>query len=225
MLRRMTASALSRLVWLRRLRARLYRHLHRTRIQRTGTAHRLDLGDALLDRCQIELSGPGHTLLIEPGARLWDVTLRLIGQNHTCVIGAGARLRGGHFLIEDSGGRLEIGSGTTMITPMVVCSEGGTLRVGRDCLIAYGLDLRNSDGHSVLDAATRQRVNPPADTIIADHVWLGNNCQVLKGVTIGAHSIAAARSVITKNVPPHTLVAGVPAKVIREGVDWDPRRL
>ncbi len=99
MLRRMTASALSRLVWLRRLRARLYRHLHRTRIQRTGTAHRLDLGDALLDRCQIELSGPGHTLLIEPGARLWDVTLRLIGQNHTCVIGAGARLRGGPFLI------------------------------------------------------------------------------------------------------------------------------
>jgi acetyltransferase-like isoleucine patch superfamily enzyme len=221
----MTAASLARLAWLRRLRAHLYRRLHRTRIRRAGTGHRLDLGDALLHRCQIELSGSGHTLILGPGARLWDVTLRLVGEKHTCIIGSGARLRGGHFLIEDHSGRLEIGANTTLITPMVVCSEGGAIRVGSDCLVAYGLDLRNSDGHSVLDAATRRRVNPPADTTIADHVWLGNNCQVLKGVTVGTHSIAAARSVITKNVPPHTLVAGVPAKVIREGVDWDHRRL
>ena len=216
--------ALARIVWLRRFRAHLYRRLHRTRIHRAGTAHRIELNDALLHRCNIELSGPGHTLIVEPGARLWDVTIRLIGANHTVVIGAHARLRGGHFLVEDRSGRLEIGANTTMFAPMTVCSEGGAIHVGRYCLIAYGLDLRNSDGHSVLDAATRQRVNPPADTRIDDHVWLGNNCQVLKGVTIGAHSIAAARSVITKNVPPHTLVGGIPAKVIRENVDWDPRR-
>jgi len=221
----MPLASLARSPALRRLRAQLYRRLHRTHIARRGPAQRLELNDSLLDRCHLELSGPGHTLIIEPGARLRDVTLRLIGENHTCVIGAGARLRGGHFLLEDAGGRLEIGAETTMFAPMVVVSEGGSIRVGRQCLVAYGLDLRNSDGHSVLDATTRDRVNPPADTTIADHVWLGNNCQVLKGVTIGTHSIAAARSVITKSVPPHTLVAGVPAKVIREGVDWDPRRL
>jgi acetyltransferase-like isoleucine patch superfamily enzyme len=221
----MTASALARLVWLRRLRARLYRSLYRTRIRRSGTGHRIELNDALLHRCDVEISGPGHTLIIEPGARLWDVTLRLIGENHTVVIGSGARLRGGHFLVEDRGGRLEIGGNTTVFTPMVVCSEGGTIRIGCDCLIAYGLDLRNSDGHSVLDATTRQRVNLPADTTIADHVWIGNNCQLMKGVTIGTHSIVAARAVVTKDVPPNTLAAGLPAKVIRENVDWDPQRL
>jgi acetyltransferase-like isoleucine patch superfamily enzyme len=221
----MIKTVFARQAWLRRLRARLYRRWRSTRIRQSGTGQRLELGDALLDRCALELSGPGHTVIIEAGARLWDVTLRLIGENHTCVIGAGVRLRGGHFLLEDRGGRLEIGADTTMFSPMVVVSEGGTIRVGRDCLAAYGLDLRNSDGHSVLDAATRQRVNPPADTTIGDHVWLGNNCQVMKGVTVGAHSIGAARAVITKDVPPHTLVAGVPARVIREGVDWDPQRL
>lgn len=221
----MTASALARLVWLRRLRARLFRLTHRTRIRRSGTGQRVELNDALLHRCDLELSGPGHTLIIEPGARLWDVTLRLIGENHTVVIGSGARMRGGHFLVEDRGGRLEIGVNTTLFTPMIVCSEGGAIRIGRDCLVAYGLDLRNSDGHSVLDATTRQRVNPPADTTIADHVWLGNNCQVMKGVTIGTHSIIAARAVVTKDVPPHTLAAGLPAKVLRENVDWDPQRL
>jgi acetyltransferase-like isoleucine patch superfamily enzyme len=185
----------------------------------------MELNDALLHRCSVELGGANQTLIIEPGARLWEVTLRLIGEGNTCRIGAHTRLRGGHFLLEDKGSRLEIGTGTTMFTPMVVVSEGGSVRIGDDCLVAYGLDLRNSDGHSVLDAATRQRVNPPADSAIGNHVWLGNNCQVLKGVNIGDHSIAAARSVITKNVPPHTLVAGVPARPIREGVDWDHRRL
>jgi acetyltransferase-like isoleucine patch superfamily enzyme len=221
----MTASALARLIWLRRLRAVVYRYLHRTRIRCSGTNRRMELNDALLHRCDVEISGSGHTLIVEPGARLWDVALRLIGENHTVIIGSGARLRGGHFLVEDRGGRLEIGGNTTMFAPMVVCSEGGAIRIGRDCLIAYGLDLRNSDGHSVLDATTRQRVNLPADTIIADHVWLGNNCQVMKGVTVGTHSIVAARAVVTKNVPAHTLAAGLPAKVIRENVDWDPQRL
>jgi acetyltransferase-like isoleucine patch superfamily enzyme len=221
----MTASALARIAWLRRLRALLFRLTHHTRIRRSGTGQRLELNDALLHRCNIELSGPGHTVIIEPGARLWDVTLSLIGENHTVRIGSGARLRGGHFLVEDRGGRLDIGDNTTVFTPMVVCSEGGAIRIGRDCLIAYGLDLRNSDGHSVLDTTTRQRVNPAADTAIADNVWVGNNCQIMKGVTIGAHSVVAARAVVTKNVPPHSLAAGLPAKIIRENVDWDPRRL
>ncbi len=221
----MTASALARLVWLRRLRARLFRLTHRTRIRRSGTGQRVELNDALLHRCDIELSGPGHTLVIEPGARLWDVTLRLIGENHTVIIGSHARLRGGHFLVEDRGGRLEVGGNTTMFTPMVVCSEGGAIRIGRDCLVAYGADIRNSDGHSVLDATTRQRVNPAADTTLSDHVWIGNNCQIMKGVTIGTHSIVASRAVVTKDVPPHTLAAGLPAKILRENVDWDPQRL
>jgi acetyltransferase-like isoleucine patch superfamily enzyme len=221
----MSAHSSARFVRLRRFRAFLYRRLHRTRIRRTGTNSRWELNDALLQRCDIELSGPGHTLIVESGARLWGVTLRLIGENNTVVIGPHARLRGGHFLVEDRGGRIEIGASTTMFSPMVVCSEGGSIRIGRDCLIAYGLDVRNSDGHSVLDATTRQRVNPAADTTIADHVWIGNNCQIMKGVTVGTHSIVASRAVVTKEIPPHTLAAGLPAKIIRENVDWDPRRL
>jgi len=221
----MASSALARLVWLRRLRARFFRARHGTRIHTSGTSHHIELNDALLDGCQLEISGAGHTLIIEPGARLWNVTLRLIGENNTLVIGSYARLRGGHYLVEDRGGRIEIGANTTAFSPMAICSEGGSIHIGRDCLVAYGLDIRNSDGHSLLDGATGQRINPPADVRISDHVWLGNNCQVLKGVTLGAHSVAAARSVITKNVPASTLVAGVPAKAIRDGINWDSRRL
>ncbi len=55
-----------------------------------------------------------------------------------------------------------------------------------------------------------------APIVIADKVWLGMNVTVLKGVTIGEGSVVAAGSIVTKNVPPWTLVAGNPARIIRE---------
>lgn len=52
--------------------------------------------------------------------------------------------------------------------------------------------------------------------IIGDDIWIGANAVVLPGVSIGNHSVVAAGAVVTKDVPPHTLVAGIPAKIIKE---------
>ncbi|MBP5776297.1 MAG: acyltransferase [Prevotella sp.] len=51
---------------------------------------------------------------------------------------------------------------------------------------------------------------------IGDDIWIGANAVVLPGVTIGHHSVVAAGAVVTKDVPPHSLVVGVPAKVIKQ---------
>ena len=51
---------------------------------------------------------------------------------------------------------------------------------------------------------------------IEDDVWVGANAVILPGVTIGEHCVVAAGAVVTKDVPPHSLVAGVPAKVIKQ---------
>ena len=51
---------------------------------------------------------------------------------------------------------------------------------------------------------------------IEDDVWVGANAVILPGVTIGKHCVVAAGAVVTKDVPPHSLVAGVPAKVIKQ---------
>ena len=51
--------------------------------------------------------------------------------------------------------------------------------------------------------------------VIDDDVWIGANAVVLPGVTIGKHSVVAAGAIVTKDVPPHSLVAGVPAKIIK----------
>ena len=52
--------------------------------------------------------------------------------------------------------------------------------------------------------------------ILGDDIWIGANAVVLPGVSIGNHSVVAAGAVVTKDVPPHSLVAGVPAKIIKQ---------
>ena len=61
----------------------------------------------------------------------------------------------------------------------------------------------------------QQGVSTKAVTI-NDDVWIGANAVVLPGVTRGTHSVVAAGAVVSKDVPPYTIVAGVPAKVIKQ---------
>lgn len=52
--------------------------------------------------------------------------------------------------------------------------------------------------------------------VIGNDIWVGANAVILPGITIGDHSVIAAGAIVTKDVPPHSLVAGVPAKVIKQ---------
>jgi serine acetyltransferase len=96
---------------------------------------------------------------------------------------------------------------------------GSAVRIGRHCLLAAGVQVFDLDGHP-LDAADRRagRPTPAADVHpveIGDDAWVGSGALILKGVTIGERSIVAARSVVTRDVPPDVVVAGNPARVVR----------
>jgi len=60
-----------------------------------------------------------------------------------------------------------------------------------------------------------------SDILIEDHVWVGANVIILQGVTIGAGSVVSANSVVTKDVSPYSIVAGIPAKKIKEREIFD----
>ena len=87
--------------------------------------------------------------------------------------------------------------------------------------IAEGVVIRDSDSHPIIinDCPISPDVSAPI--VIEDHVWIGMRAIVLRGVTIGEGSIVAAGSVVSRNVPPHCLVSGVPAKVIATNVSWN----
>lgn len=97
---------------------------------------------------------------------------------------------------------------------------GKAVKIGNDCLLASGVHCFDMDGHP-LDAAQRRSGMPtPIDNIkpisIGNDVWIGHSAIIMKGVTIHDRAIIGARSVVAKDVPPDTIVAGNPARVIAQ---------
>ena len=92
----------------------------------------------------------------------------------------------------------------------------GPVDIGSHVNLAQGITV-SALNHNFSDASKRideQGVSTTPVTI-EDDVWIGANAVILPGVTIGEHCVVAAGAVVTKDVPPHSLVAGVPAKVIK----------
>ena len=86
-------------------------------------------------------------------------------------------------------------------------------------MIAEGVDIWNSDTHVI--SINGKKLESYKPIVFKDHVWLGKNVTVLKGVTIGENSIVGMRSVVTHDIRPGTVNAGVPAKELMDGANWD----
>ncbi|HEY4247241.1 MAG TPA: acyltransferase [Lacunisphaera sp.] len=209
---------------MKRLRGWWLRHTPGSDVSVAGENHRVIWSDSRLNHCRVEISGKNNRLEIGEGAILWNVKIQLTGSNLFCRIGARTCIRGGTFVVTDDNSRLEIGDATTMTRPVIVAQGGARVILGQDCMVAYGSDIRCSDGHCLIDAVSGDTLNPAADVVIGNHVWIGIHSQILKGLTIADHAIVAARSVVTRSVTGGTVVGGNPAKTIRTGVTWDRRQ-
>ena len=106
------------------------------------------------------------------------------------------------------GDHTRIGLHNTIIGPVII---------GSHVNLAQGITITalNHNFENSKKRIDEQGVSTSA-VVIEDDIWIGANAVVLPGVTIGHHSVVAAGAVVTKDVPPHSLVAGVPAKVIKQ---------
>ena len=119
----------------------------------------------------------------------------------------------GSFIRVLGNGVLTTGSGFINENVQIICGEN--IYIGDSCNIGRDVIIRDYDGH-LIDA--EERISAPIK--IGNHVWIGQRAIILKGVTIGDGAVIAAGAIVTKDVPARTLAAGVPARVIRENVDW-----
>lgn len=112
---------------------------------------------------------------------------------------------------------LYLGDGTTLGDRyFIICTQ--SVEFGKHIMASANLFV--SDCHHIYEDTEIPPALLPATTgrpvRIEDHVWIGINCCILEGVTIGRHAVVAANSVVKEDVPPYTLVAGAPAKVKKE---------
>lgn len=163
----------------------------------------------------------------------FDILKYAPNSKHHITIGKDCILRC-QLVFESSMGNISIGDGTYIGGNTKIISSA-SVKIGNHVTIAWNVTIYDHDSHShdhhqrVIDQSRQLKdwptgnfiaskdwsVVPKAAINICDHAWIGFDAVILKGVTIGEGAIVGARSVIARDVAPWTVVAGNPARFIR----------
>jgi acetyltransferase-like isoleucine patch superfamily enzyme len=170
----------------------------------------------------INIIGEGNILKFSKTSDLVDLSLEIKGNNNSIIIEEGVRIGGGKIVIEENNSRLFIGKKTTIESNILIglTENDQLIHIGEDCMISDNVQIRNGDSHSIIDIENGSRINPSKSILIGNHVWVGSNTIILKGVEIGDNSIIGIQSVVTKKIAKNSIYAGIPAKKIRDGITW-----
>lgn len=134
----------------------------------------------------------------------------------------------GELLVFAHGGEINIGENTYVGSGSRIWS-GEHISIGNNVLVSHNVNIIDTNSHEVdhieraasvkslyqVGHSTQKGNVITAAIVIKDYVWINFNASILKGVTIGEGAIIAAGAVVTKDVPPFTLVAGNPAVEVK----------
>jgi acetyltransferase-like isoleucine patch superfamily enzyme len=157
----------------------------------------------------------GYNTIIEDGAEINCLSLQGIKLGNRVTIGKYAIIRPSNIYGGPIGEGLTMGDNSN-IGPYNYIGCSGKITIGNNVMLAPRVSIY-AENH-VFDhpeILIRDQGVEKKEVIIEDDCWLAANSIILAGVTIGKGSVVAAGSVVTENVPPYSVVAGVPAKFIK----------
>lgn len=97
------------------------------------------------------------------------------------------------------------------------CTVIGPVHIGNHVMLAQHIVVSGlNHGYERIDIPSSEQKTTTALITIMDEVWIGANCVITAGVTIGKHAVIGAGSIVTKDIPPYTVAVGNPAKVVKQ---------
>lgn len=174
----------------------------------------------------IQFRGNNNTLIIENGAVLLNSIVRITGNNNRVVLKKHSYVSGVEIFIEDKNCIVEVGENTFIgrNTHLACTEDHSSIIIGDKCMISASCQIRTGDSHSIVDL-NGKRLNPASSVLINSHCWLGEGCKILKGVCLSENTIVSTGAIVTQSFGSNCLLAGIPAKVIKENINWDEKRL
>lgn len=193
-----------------------------------GKNNKIKRHGSILRSVQFEIFGNDNSILIGDKCIAKDLKIHIRGNNNLIEIHDDSRFNGASDIwIEDNRCHLSIGQKCTFEgVHLALTEDDSKIEIGEDCMFAYNIEVRTGDSHSVIDNKSNKRINEAKNVKIENHVWIASHTLILKGSTIGSHSVVAAGSIVTKSFQEvGSILAGNPAKIVRQGVTWTRDRL
>ena len=156
------------------------------------------------------------------GSRLRLDGLAFVGPRCSLEVAKGATLELGRWSWVGHGCKIRSHEGTVSIGAKSVLGQECTISsfqhvsIGRECVIADRVMLIDFDhGMVEVDRPIRLQGIYKRDVRVGNNVWIGYGACILRGVTIGDNAVIGTSAVVTRDVPPNAVVAGVPARILR----------
>lgn len=180
-------------------------------------------------RIRKSVIGRNNTMSVGKGACLDRVSVKIQGSNNQIIIGDNTIIgRGCRLYVFGNNCSLKIGNKCSFNhDDEILCQEDhAQIIIGNDCMFSHHINIRTSDAHAVYDSVTNKRVNKAKDIRIGDHVWVTAYCIIQKGSNIGNGCIIGTCSIVNhkigiSEIPCNAVIAGQPARVVKENVLWD----
>lgn len=174
-------------------------------------------------RIRIFNKGKGNIFMSGKNARCSNLFIEIRGNNNSIVIGDNVSIRKNcHFSINGNDSKNVVGENCSMTSFVhLECNENEqSIIIGKDCMFSNHIHIRTNDSHPIYTKGTNSRINPPKSVNIGNHVWLGASVTILKGVHIDDGSIVGAHSIVTHDIPANMIAVGIPARIVKENVEW-----
>ena len=188
---------------------------------------RIETGLSYLRGCKIINHGKNNTLVVGDFSRLQGCTITISGSNNVIQIGDRCMCNQACFCIEDDNNTIRLDDRTLLCGKIELAAiEGTSIEIGKECLFSSNIDIRTGDSHSLLQKGTGTRINPSKSIRIGDHVWVGRSVTILKGTTVPENCMVGAASLLCKAyVKPNCVLAGVPAREVKQDIEWIGERI
>ena len=202
-----------------------YNCLNMFRIKK-GKGNEIIAPCALLKNVNIHISGTNNKIIIDDFTTLRNSDIYIHGNNNVIRFGKWTSFWNSEICTEDDGNEVSIGTHTKILgQTRLAAIEGTKIIIGDECGFSTDVIMRTGDSHSILDMEGR-RFNASKDIILEDHVWVGIKVICMKGTYVSRNSIIAAGAVVSgKFMEPNCIVGGLPAKVIKRGIEWTAQRI
>lgn len=153
-----------------------------------------------------------------------NITRVQLAENAQLVMDNNSLIMNGSYITVSANRKLQIGANTYISQGVKLNTRSG-LTIGNNVLIGHDTLIMDYDGHPIfeeheIDDGKFNIGGNSQPIVIEDNVWIGHRATILKGVTVGKGAVVGARSCVTSDVLPNTIVAGNPARVVKENIKW-----